>query len=347
MQPNQENQDHNIANQYPSYQDILSFKNIELFKILGVLINEDSIASNKIFDFFKKYTTIVNHPSQDNFSKINAIAQIVNENNLYIDSAFEIWLNSVYIVLINNRINLDKRFSYLVKFDKFFEFLKSKKNTVGRAYMKEERVIKTISRVMQIITQDNNDDEDDIVIKSSIYSNIQKFLNYHLSRADFLGKNILKFVEESNSFELSNEFIYSNKDIIINCVGVNLIENISIICDKVNCGGFIFKNRAEFILILIIFLPYKIGVGAVLGYLDYATNYQEIVENSPKLQEIKNHYRDLFLKELQNIPQIIDSSSNLRKKTKIFFEQSKQEIDIVLDQLIACANLIKNSSSSK
>ncbi|GDX35643.1 hypothetical protein LBMAG18_01540 [Alphaproteobacteria bacterium] len=347
MQTNQENQDYIEANQYPSYKDILRIKNIEFFKILSVLINEDSIPSDKIFNFFKKYTIIINDPNQDTLIKFNAIAQIVNENNLYIDSAFEIWLNSIYIVLINNQIDLEKRLPYLVKFDKFFEFLKSKKNTVGRVYMKEERVIKTISRVMQIISQNDCDDKDDLAIKSSIYDNIQKFLNYHLSRANFLGKNILKFSEKDNSFELCYEFIQSNKDPIINYVGANLYENISIIRNKLNCDGFIFKNRADFILILIIILPYEIGVGAVLGYLDYATNYQEIIDNSSKLTEIKNYYRELFLKELQNIPQISESLTNLRKKTNIFFDQSKQEIDLVMDQLISCANFFKNSSSSK
>jgi len=343
MESNQENQDLNISKKYPTFEDILNINNIEFFKILSLLITEDSIASDKVFIFFKKYTIIVNDKTQNNVVKINAIAQLVNENDLYIDSAFEIWLNSVYFILISNKINLDKRFSYLVKFDKFFEFLKSKKNTVGRIYMKEERVIKTISRVMQIIAQNDNDDEDDKLIKESIYKNIQEFLNYHLPRANFLGKSILNYDEQSKLFELNEENIANSKDLIISYVGDDLFKNILLLCDIVNHEGFIFKNRAEFILILILFLPYEIGVGAVLGYLDYSTNYQEIVENSSKLLEVKNFYRELFLKKLQDIPQIIESSTNLRKKTKVFYEQSKQEIDLALDQLIACANLIKTN----
>jgi len=338
------NQDDKVLKQI-SFNEILKIENIEHFKLLAFLIVEDSISSSQVQEFYKKFSQIINDSKNVNIAKLKMIGELVAQQKLYIDCVLEIIIDTIYVILVDEKINDDQKITFLEKINNEFIFISSEKNEIGRIYGSEERLIKAISRLIQLISSDKNDIIDDHNLlyktKNEIYQKFQNFLLFHLGRGrDMFEKMIIK--NKDNVFIINQEVLLKHNQNQDNLT-IEDQKYMQKALNILNEERLIIKNNLEFLLIVIATTPYEIAVPLILGVTDFSMAHLQYLEIEEKIVSAKNYYRELYFLELKSAKKNFEISK-LGQKAKVFFNQAKEEIEISNDQLNATANLIKSNS---
>jgi hypothetical protein len=333
------------ASKQINFNDILKIKNIEHYKLLAFLIIEDSISGPEVYEFFKKFSQVINDSKNVNIAKLKMIGELVAQQKLYIDCVLEILVDMICTILVDEKINDDKKIIFLEKINNEFIFISSFKNEIGRIYGKEERLTKAISRLIQLIAPHENDIVDGhnflFKTKNEIYQKLQNFLLFHLVRGcDMFEKMIIK--NEYNIFIINQEVLLEHNQSQDNLTSEDKIY-IQKALNILNEEKLIIKNKLEFLLMVIATKPYEIAVPLILGITDYEMLHLQYTEIEQNVIAVKNYYRDLYFLELRNAKKNFEISK-LGQKAKVFFNQAKEEIEISNDQLNATANLIKSNS---
>jgi predicted RNA-binding protein YlqC (UPF0109 family)/ribosomal 50S subunit-recycling heat shock protein len=325
-----------------NFNDILKIKNIEHYKLLAFLIVEDSISNPQVHEFYNKFSKAINDNQNVAIAKLKMIANLIAEKKIYFDCVLEILIDSINVILDDKKINDDEKITFLEKMNNEFIFIATFKNEIGRVYGKEERMIKAISRLIQLITPDKNDIAEGhnflLQTKNEIYIKLQNFLQFHLGRGrEMFEKMISK--NEHNIFIINKEMLLDhNKDNLTQEGGKNIQKALNLLNEE----KLIIKNKVEFILIIIATKSYEIAIPLILGIINYSMPHLPYLEIEERFADAKNNFQDLYLAELKNAKKNFEISK-LGQKAKVFFNHSKEEIDTTNDQLKATFNLIKSN----
>jgi len=327
------------------YDDILNIKNIESIKLLAVLIINDSIQSDNIASFYKDLGNIIYDQDLTLSQKLSSLAILIDQQKNYIDSAFEIWLNSLYTILIDKKNDEDVKYQLIKFFFDNFDFFKDSKNQVGRLYLKEERIIKTISRLFQIIAEYENQNNEISELKYLIFCKFKEFLQYHLYRANKFFNNFILFDQTSIQYNLNLESLKNNEEELKKIIGINSLELQKKINNILNTDKIIFKYRCETLIIIAFLLDYEDAIPAVLGMIDYFSFEDFKISYSNNIIEKKKFYYDLFKKDLKSIKSTSDLASSIKKMTKQFSNNAETEIKNSIEHLETSAKLLKSNNN--
>jgi predicted RNA-binding protein YlqC (UPF0109 family) len=350
MKSVQENQE-SIASELPkndnyqllSFNDILNCDNIENYKILSFLIVQDSISSSNVHLFYRNFCDLINNNQISVEDKLSLLAIMINDHKSYIDYVLEIFIDITDEIIKDLEISPDLKIKLLKNIAIEFDFIASDKNEVGRIYGKEERILKAIFQLVKIITPKIKDpyqinDFNDLT-KLKIYKKIQDFLIIHFTRTNEIYENLIK-KDQFNKFIINEEKVleYNQKN--------QHITNINQFCQKLiailNDEKLFINHKAQFILIVIATTPYLKAICFINGILELSIIQNIDFEIDQNILITKNYYRDLYKKEIIAVKKTFELS-NVGKKTKIFYNNAKEEIEINIDQLNATANLIKSN----
>lgn len=325
-----------------SFDEILNSKNTESIKILGVLLVNDSNPCEKIFEFYKNFNNILSVDQSSSRIKLGSIASLIDQQKDYIDSAFEICLNSMYIILINTKIDDENKLVLIKKFFDNFDFLFNQKNNFGRQYYQQERILKTLSRLFQIISPSQNQTREIDELKYLIYSNFKDFLRYHIARAEKIFLNYIIIDTNTNQYQINLENLKNDEKNIAQSSKINN-ELLNKIINILNADRILFKFNFHSVILICFLFDYDEAIPIILGLIDHFS--YEIIDLEPSNEFIskKKFYHDLFKKNLLSINSVFELASSIKKKTIEFNDQAKQEITSATDHLESSANLLKSN----